>query len=145
MSSINRVIVTGRLTHDPELRTTPTGKQVVNFQIAVQKRMRPQNPDDPDADFFRVTAWNQSAEFIANYGHKGRMIGVDGRLQSRRYTGNDGLEREVVEIVASNLVLLDRPRDGEKAKPARTGEPEPVAAKPASEPEPDDYDPFAEE
>ncbi len=139
MSSINRVVLTGRIATDLELRTTPTGKQVVSFRIAVQRRFKPQSPDQPDADFLTVIAWNQQAEFLNNYGEKGRMVGVDGRLQSRRYTGSDGVERYVVEVVADSVVLLDRPRDAQVPESAVISTPM------SSEPEPEDYDPFAEE
>ncbi len=146
MAAINRVVITGRLTNDPELRTTPSGKQVVGVSVAVQKRFKPTDPNEKDAHFFRVTCWGRDAEFLANYAHKGRMVGIEGRLEQRRYTGNDGIEREVVEIIADNVALLDRPRDdaggGENRERA-------VAAVPAggasSNDEPDDYDPFAEE
>lgn len=141
MSSINRVVVTGRLVRDPELRTTQTGKQVVAISIAVQKRIKPQDPNERDAFFFRVTAWGQTAEFIANYASKGRMIGVDGRLEQRRYTGSDGIEREVYEIVADNVTLLDRPRDEGGMDTAAVALPsEPVEVPPTV-----DYDPFEEE
>jgi single-strand DNA-binding protein len=139
VSSINRVVLTGRIATDLELRTTPTGKQVVSFRIAVQRRFKPQTPDQPDADFLTVVAWNQQAEFLHSYAEKGRMVGVDGRLQSRRYTAGDGTERYVVEVVADSVVLLDRPRDAQAPESAV------VSAPMASEPEPDDYDPFAEE
>jgi single-strand DNA-binding protein len=138
---INRVVLTGRLTHDPQLRTTTTGKNVCDFQIAVGKRIKPTD-GSPDADFFRVIAWGATAEYVTNYLTKGRLVGVDGRLQHRKYTANDGTNREVVEIVADNVQSLDRPRD-DSGSP---GEQEPAAAAVASvAPNPDEYDPFADE
>lgn len=113
MSSINRIVVTGRLVRDPELRTTTTGKQVASFSIAVDRRFK---TDDVTADFFNCTAWGQSAEFITNYGGKGRLIAVDGRLQSRKYENKDGVTVNAVEIVAENVTILDRPKDGEAPK-----------------------------
>lgn len=106
----NRVVLIGRLTRDPELRTTQSGKEVCSFSIAVQRRGKPQD-GQPEADFFRVTAWEHSAQYVANYLSKGRLIAVDGRLQSRKYTANDGSEREVVEIVAEQVQGLDRPKE----------------------------------
>ena len=138
MSSINRIIVTGRLTRDPELRTTTTGKQVAGLGIAVDKRFKPQDANEPTADFFNVTAWGQTAEFITNYGGKGRLVAVDGRLQSRKYTNKDGVEVTAVEIVAENIALLDRPKDD-------TGGPAPVAAGGGGEVDAEDYDPFGDE
>jgi single-strand DNA-binding protein len=140
VSSINRVVLTGRLVRDPELRTTQTGKQVVGISIAVQKRIKPQDPNERDAFFFRVTAWGQTAEFIANYATKGRLVGVDGRLEQRRYTGNDGIEREVYEVVAENVTLLDRPRDDSSSETAAVA----IASEPVEVPM-EDFDPFEEE
>ena len=85
---INRVVLVGRLTRDPELRSTSTGKQVCDFSIAVQKKFKPQD-GSPDADFFRVSAWEKTAEFVANYLTKGRLVAVDGRLQSRKFTAQE--------------------------------------------------------
>lgn len=150
--SLNRVTLIGRMVRDPELRTTNSGRNVVEFTIAVDKRIKPQDPSQPTADFFRCKAWQQQADFISNYGGKGRLVGVDGRLETRKYVDKDGNNREIVEIVADNVQLLDRPRDDQgggggeysgnsgggyasrQAAPAR-------AAAPAA----DEYDPFADE
>lgn len=139
---INRVVLVGRLTRDPELRTTTTGKSVVDFSIAVQKRIKPQD-GSPDADFFRVTAWGATAEYVANYLHKGRLVAVDGRLQSRKFQANDGTNREVVEVVADNVQGLDRPRDDDGGG-SGAGAPMAAAAV-SSAPAVDEYDPFADE
>ncbi|MCB0825808.1 MAG: single-stranded DNA-binding protein [Armatimonadetes bacterium] len=138
--SINRVVLVGRLTRDPELRTTTGGKSVASFGIAVQKRFKPQ--EGPDADFFTVTCWGATAEFVSNYMSKGRLVAVDGRLQSRKYTTQDGAQREAIEIVADNVQGLDRPRDdagGGGGGGSRSG------GEMTSAPDPDEYDPFADE
>ncbi len=140
---LNRVVLIGRLTRDPELRTTNTGKNVCDFTVAVDKRFKPTDGSST-ADFFRVNAWDKTAEFVANYLHKGRLVAVDGRLQSRKYTASDGTNREVVEIVAENVQGLDRPRDDSSAVVAG----EPVAAHAGgggAAPSADEYDPFADE
>ena len=111
--SLNRVTLIGRMVRDPELRTTNTGKNVVEFTIAVDKRIKPQDPNQPTADFFRCKAWNQTADFVSNYGGKGRLTAVDGRLETRKYVDKDGNNREITEIVADNVNLLDKPRDAE--------------------------------
>jgi single-strand DNA-binding protein len=130
--SINRVVLVGRLTRDPELRNTTTGKQVVSFGLAV---------DDPfnkeHTNFLNVTAWGNSADFVAKYLTKGRLVAVDGRLNQRKYTTQDGQERNVVEIVADRVQGLDRPKDD--AGGSRGQEPVGVAASD------DEYDPFADE
>ena len=137
---VNSVVLIGRLTRDPELRTTTTGKNVCSFSIAVQKRIKPQD-GSPDADFFNIVAWNKDADYVVNYLTKGRLVAVGGRLQARKYTASDGSNREVVEIVASSVQGLDRPREdqggeygGGKAAPST-----------ASAPPADEYDPFADE
>jgi single-strand DNA-binding protein len=140
---INRVVLVGRLTRDPELRTTTTGKSVCDFSIAVGKKIKPTD-GSPDADFFRVNCWEKTAEFVSNYLHKGRLVAVDGRLQARKFTDKDGNNREMVEIVAENVQSLDRPRDD--AGGAEGGGSAPRAAVAAgSVPSTDEYDPFADE
>lgn len=143
---VNRVVLIGRLTHDPELRTTNTGKSVCSFSLAVTKRFKPQD-GSPDADFFRVSAWAGTAEYVANYLTKGRLCAVDGRLQSRKFVGSDGANREIVEVVAENVQALDRPRDdggGTGGHSGGYGEAEPAGVA-AAAPNVDEYDPFADE
>ncbi len=137
--SINRVVLVGRLVRDPELRTTSSGKSVCDFSIAVSKRIKPQD-GSPDADFFRVTAWERQADYVSSYLTKGRLIALEGRLTSRKYQTNDGQNREVVEVVADNVQALDRPRDDPGGAPAGAGGG-------TSAPAPADleeYDPFAD-
>ncbi|MBS1709325.1 MAG: single-stranded DNA-binding protein [Armatimonadetes bacterium] len=138
--SINRVVLVGRLTRDPELRTTTSGKSVASFGIAVDKRIKPQD-GSATADFFSVSAWGQTAEFVANYLAKGRLVAVDGRLQSRKYTAQDGSNREAIEIVADNVQGLDRPRDDDGGAPRGGAAARATGAAPAA----DEYDPFADE
>lgn len=138
---INRVVLVGRLTRDPELRTTSTGKNVVSFSIAVSKRIKPQDPNQPDADFFRITAWGQTADYVSNYLSKGRLVAIDGRIESRKFTDKDGNNREVVEITAENVQGLDRPREDGGGAPAGGGASHTNAAVPNA----DEYDPFADD
>jgi single-strand DNA-binding protein len=136
---LNRVILIGRLTRDPELRTTSTGKSVVEFSLAVDKRGR-QPEGQPTADFFRVKAWERNAEFVANYLTKGRLVAVDGRLDTRKFVDKEGHNREIVEIVAESVQGLDRPRDDS----ASSGGGAPAARAPVA-PSESEYDPFADE
>jgi len=131
----NRVVVVGRLTRDPELRTTSTGKDVVEFSIAVNKRIKP--ADGADADFFRVKAWGQTASYVGEYIGRGRLVSVDGRLESRKYTDKDGNNREIVEIVADNVNALDRPKEDAEPRQESRGK--------ARQPQGEEYDPFADE
>ena len=142
---INSVVLIGRLTGDPELRTTTSGKSVCNFRIAVTKTRKPTD-GSPDADFFNVNCWEKTAEFVSNYLHKGRLVAVEGRLQSRNYVATDGGKREVVEVVANNVQGLDRPRDdagGGAGGGGGEGYARPTAA--VAAPSADEYDPFADD
>jgi len=100
---VNRVVLVGRLTRDPELRTTTTGKSVCGFSIAVDKRFK--GDGDATADFFRISCWEKTAQFVAEYLTKGSLVAVDGRLQQRTYE-KDGDKREVVEVVAESVQSL---------------------------------------
>ena len=133
--SLNRITLVGRLTRDPELRTTSTGKDVVEFSIAVNKRIKP--AEGADADFFRVKAWGQTASYVGEYIGRGRLVSVDGRLESRKYTDKDGNAREIVEIVAENVNALDRPREDAEPRQESRGKARP--------PQGEEYDPFADE
>jgi single-strand DNA-binding protein len=132
---LNRITICGRLTRDPELRTTSTGKDVVEFSIAVNKRIKP--AEGADADFFRVKAWGQTASYVGEYIGRGRLVSVDGRLESRKYTDKDGNAREIVEIVAENVNALDRPREDAEPRQESRGKARP--------PQGEEYDPFADE
>lgn len=132
--SLNRITLVGRLTRDPELRTTSTGKDVVEFSIAVNKRIKP--ADGADADFFRVKAWGQTASYVGEYIGRGRLVSVDGRLESRKYTDKEGNSREIVEIVADHVNALDRPRDDAEPRQESKGK-----ARPA----PEEYNPWEDE
>jgi len=137
---VNSVVLIGRLTRDPELRTTTTGKNVCSFSIAVQKRIKPQD-GSPDADFFNIVAWNKDADYVVNYLTKGRLVAIEGRLQARKYTASDGSNREVVEVIANSVQGLDRPREDQGDGGGRA----PAAVSSASAPAADEYDPFADE
>lgn len=142
---INSVVLIGRLTFDPELRTTTTGKSMCSFSIAVQKRIKPQD-GSPDADFFRISCWEKTAEYVSNYLHKGRLVAVEGRLQARKFTDKDGNQREIVEVVANNVQSLERPRDDQGGAGAEGGGGYSTAgARSAPAPSADEYDPFADE
>lgn len=104
---VNRVVLVGRIATQPELRYTPDGVPVVNFRMAVNRRSSRQG-GEREADFFTIVAWRQTAEFVSTYLDKGRLIAVDGRLQSRSYQARDGTTRQVVEVVADSVQALDR-------------------------------------
>jgi len=141
---VNTVVLVGRLTRDPELRTTSTGKNVCSFSIAVTKRIKPTD-GSPDADFFNIVAWGNQADYVTNYLTKGRLVAVEGRLQSRKYTTSDGSNREVVEVVANSIQGLDRPRDDAGDGHGGGGGGQRPTAAVSAAPSADEYDPFADE
>lgn len=98
----NRAILMGRLTRDPELKTTATGINVCSFSIAVDRRFQAKG-EEKKADFFNIVAWRQQAEFVSRYFKKGSMILVEGELQTRQYTNKDGVNVNVTEIVADQI------------------------------------------
>jgi len=103
---INRIVLTGRLTRDPELRYTTTGRAVCNFTLAVDRRFSSQG--ERETDFIDIVTWAKLAEVCANHLTKGRLVGVDGRLQIRSYETQEGQRRKVYEIVADRVTFLDR-------------------------------------
>ena len=104
---MNKVILIGNLAADPESRTTQSGVQQCTLRLAVQRRFA--NPQGQrEADFFNVVCWRQTAEFAARYLSKGRKIAVEGSIQNRSYTAQDGSKRYVTEINAEHIESLDR-------------------------------------
>lgn len=99
---MNTVALMGRLTYEPELRTTPSGLSVISFQIACDRQYQVKG-EDRKADFIDVTAWRQTAEFISRYFHKGSMIAVEGSIQTENFTDKDGNKRKSVMVVANNV------------------------------------------
>lgn len=103
---INRVVLVGRLTRDPDLRYTSSGIAVANFTIAVNRPFSNQQ-GEREADFINCVIWRKPAENLANYMSKGSLIGVDGRIQSRSYDGQDGKRVYVTEVVADSVQFLE--------------------------------------
>jgi single-strand DNA-binding protein len=108
---LNRVILIGRLTRDPELRYTTTGKPVVRFSLAVDRQRAPQA--ERSTDFIDIVAWEKLAETVHSYLTKGRLAAVQGRLQVRSYEAKDGQRRRAWEVVADQVSFLDRPQTEE--------------------------------
>lgn len=102
---LNRAILIGRLTKEPELRYTPTGVAVCQFTLAVDRTF--QNNGEKEADFIPVVVWRQLAETCANYLHKGRLTAVEGRIQVRNYENNEGKKVYVTEVIADNVRFLE--------------------------------------
>lgn len=104
---LNRVVLIGRLTKDPELKYTPNGVAVANFTLAVD-RFRTNAQGERETDFIPIVIWQKQAENVANYLGKGSLVAVDGRLQVRTYDGKDGQRRWVTEVIADTVRFLDK-------------------------------------
>ena len=108
---LNRIILMGRLTRDPELRRTGSGTAVTSFSLAVDRDFKSQS-GEKETDFIDIVAWRSTAEFVSKYFTKGRMAVVEGRLQIRDWTDKDGGKRRSAEVVADNVYFGDSKRDG---------------------------------
>ena len=105
---LNRIVLMGRMTRDPELRYTASDKPVASFTLAVDRETK-----DKQTDFIDCVAWNNTAEFVSKYFSKGRMAAVDGRLQLRDWTDKDGNKRRTAEVVANAVYFADSKKETE--------------------------------
>ncbi len=109
--NLNKVILGGRLTGDPELKTTASGISVVSFSLAINRRYQSKSADgsapQQQADFIRVVAWRQTAEFISRYFRKGSAICITGSIQSREWQDQQGQRRTSIEVVADEAMFVD--------------------------------------
>ena len=108
---LNKIILMGRLTRDPELRRTQSGTAVTSFSLAVDRDFKSQS-GEKETDFIDVVAWRNTAEFVSKYFTKGRMAVVEGRLQIRDWTDQNGGKRRSAEVVADNVYFGDSKREG---------------------------------
>ena len=106
---MNKVVLMGRLTKDPEMRATQSGTGVCGFNLAVNRRFKQEG--QPDADFINVTAWAKTAEFVSKYFTKGQQVGVIGRIQTRNYDDKDGKKVYVTEVVAEEAYFADSKKE----------------------------------
>lgn len=104
---INRVVLVGRLTRDVEVRKTSGGLSVATFTVACDRRTSGSAQNQQTADFISCVAWRQAADFLGQYARKGALVGVDGRIQTRNYDGQDGRKVYVTEVVCDNVRLLE--------------------------------------
>lgn len=111
---MNKVILIGRLSRDPEMRTTGSGISVTRFTVAVSRPYNPQN-GQPATDFLNCVAWRRQAENIAKYCSKGSQVAVEGRIQTGSYDGTDGQRHYTTDIVADNVTFLGSRRDSDSS------------------------------
>ena len=109
---LNKIILMGRLTRDPELRRTQSGTSVASFSLAVERDFKSQS-GEKETDFIDIVAWRNTADFVSKYFTKGRMAIVEGRLQIRDWTDKDGGKRRSAEVIADNVYFGDSKRDGD--------------------------------
>ena len=114
--NINRVVLVGNLTRDPELRHTPSGTPVCSLRLAVNTRRKDESGQWTDKpNYFDITVWGQQGENCAQYLSKGRPVAIDGRLEWREWEAQDGAKRQAVEVVAESVQFLGSRRDGESS------------------------------
>lgn len=118
---LNRVVLIGRLTRDPELRYVPSGHPVASFSLAVDRPFANQQ-GERETDFIDIVAWRKLAEQVSQHLSKGRLVAVEGRLQIRSYETQDGQKRKVAEVVADAVRFLDRKTTGASSGTAEGGE-----------------------
>lgn len=110
---INRVILVGRLTKNPEIRKTPNGASICKFTLAVSRKVKAQG--QPDADFISCVAWNKTADLMYQYLKKGSLIGVDGRLQTGKFTNNNGETIYTCDVMVESLQFLDKKEEAQNS------------------------------
>lgn len=116
--NFNKVILGGRITADPELKSTPSGISVTSFTVAVNRRYRGKNGEETQADFINVTAWRQTAEFITRHFHKASSICIVGSIQTRNYTDKQGQKRYATEVVADEAHFVDSKSESDNRRTA---------------------------
>ena len=118
---LNHIVIMGRLTRDPELRTTQAGVSVTSFTVAVDRDFGGRDGSERQTDFIDCVAWRSTGEFVSKYFHKGSMMVVSGRLQSRKWQDREGNNRTSWEINADNVYFGESRRDGDSSRDSYSG------------------------
>src|SRR5882757_11168540 len=116
---LNRIVLIGRLTRDPESQYTPSGVALAKFSIAVDRPTKNQETGERETDFIDIVAWRRTAEFVTQYIGKGRLVAVEGRLQIRSWVAQDGSKRRSAEVIADSVQGLDKPRESDGTSAAQ--------------------------
>lgn len=118
MASVNKVILVGRIGRDPEVRHTQSGQPVASLSVATDESYKDKQGNKVEAtEWHNVTAWGKTAEFIGAYLGKGRLVYVDGKLKTEKYTDQNGVEKYTTKIVADRVQALDKRPEGQQAAP----------------------------
>ena len=108
---LNKVMIIGRLTKNPEVRSTPSGQQVASFTLATNRVYKDTSGNKVEkSEFHNIVAWSKLAEICGSYLQKGKRVYIEGRLQTRDWTAQDGTKRYTTEVIAENMIMLDGPR-----------------------------------
>lgn len=119
---INNVVLMGRLTADPELKTTPNGTSVTSFSVAVERSYAPKG-QERETDFINIVAWRHTADFICRYFGKGSMIAIEGSIQTRKYQDKNGNNRVAVEVVANQASFCGSKNEGANTRQQESSNP----------------------
>ena len=117
---INRVVLVGRLTRDPDLRYTPNGNAVVSFTLAVNRTFK-NSQGEQEADFINCQAWRTTAENVAQYLRKGSLAGIEGRIQTRSYENDEGRRVYVTEVIADSVQFLEPKKQDQETESKNNG------------------------
>ena len=115
---INRVVLVGRLTRDPELRRTTNGTSVASFTIAIDNRTKGPN-GEKTTSFIPCTVWNQAAENVSRFTRKGSLVGIEGRLNQRSYESKDNIKFSVIEVICDSVQFLERKDENATSEPVQ--------------------------
>ena len=143
---INSVVLVGRLANDPELRYTPTGTPVTTFRLAVDRGRKSDSGED-QTDWLNIVCFQKTAELVSQWLDKGALVGIEGRIQSRTWEGQDGKRNYAVEIVANNVRFLESKQEAERRRAAKGQSgpaPRPAQAPTASAPPSDPFPSYPE-
>ncbi len=137
--SVNKVILVGRLGRDPEVRYLPNGEAVANFSIATSEQWKDRNSERQErTEWHNITMYRRLAEIAGDYLRKGQEVYIEGKIQSRKYTGKDGVERTAYEIIASEMKMIGGKGDSSSSAVQDEPKPQPVQREQASAPIVDD-------
>ena len=138
---LNKVMLIGNLGKDPEFNLTPSGTPVAKFSLAVSRNRKVNGEKKEETEWFNIVAWSQLAEICEKYLHKGSKVYIEGRIQQRKYTDKEGIQRNIMDIIANDMEMLDT-----KAASGGTGNYTQGGASQASPSSSgDDFDPFLDE
>ena len=134
--NVNKVILVGRLTRDPEIRTTTSGHTVASISLATNRFWKDKNGQKQDkTEYHNIVLWGRLGEIAGQYLTKGQETYIEGRMETRKYTAKDGTERRVTEVVAENMQLGSRPQGSAGPKPPFSQPAAPQAPRPAAAPQ----------